>query len=496
MQSRLLFLAAGAAALGACAPDTPLAPLTRPAAATASVADQAPGQQIVTFKAQDQVPADLEARVAQLGGRVEYTAPGIGMAVVSGLSPDAIAQLAAQRDVYRVQPDESFTLDDVASGEEATASAAPTDAVAALPSSAYFFARQWDYRVIGADRAWAAGQLGSSAVKVAILDTGIDSSYFDLRGLVDAAGSTSFIPGDAAVLAGMFPGDAAAPWIDLNGHGTHVASTVSSRGAVIAGMTQRTTLMAVKVLSARGSGSTAGVIAGIAWAADHGADVINMSLGSGFFKSVYRGYVSVFNRATSYARRAGTTIVVAAGNDAIDLDHAGNYYADWCQTPNVVCVAATGPLGNPNYPAAPTMALDEHAVYSNFGRSAIDVAAPGGNFRPDYDVQHPAPADFAWIYQACSRYSLSYDTKTSTYSKTVCSTPIGRRSVYITGYIGTSQATPHVAGLAALIIAQRGRIGPAQVRATIEQSAGDLGQPGTDPYYGKGRIDVMKALGL
>jgi subtilisin family serine protease len=190
-----------------------------------------------------------------------------------------------------------------------------------------------------------------------------------------------------------------------------------------------------------------------------------MSLGGGFSKAGNGRFVSLINRVFNYAKQKGMTIVVAAGNESTDLDHVGNLYKTYCDAPHVVCVSATGPTNATN--VGPWQNVDAFASYSNYGRSAISVAAPGGNA--------------SFVTAACSRTSLLY---------TVCAT-----GNYVLGSNGTSMATPHVSGLAALLVEDFGR-NPARIRAKIQQSADDLGQPGTDPYYGKGRINVKTALGL
>src|SRR4029077_9851133 len=106
---------------------------------------------------------------------------------------------------------------------------------------------------------------------------------------------------------------------DFNGHGTNVATQVSSKAAAFAGVTSRTTLIGVKVLGANGSGSVGGVLNGILWAADHGADVANMSLGSDFSKAGAGRFTSLINRVFNYAKKQGMLIVVAAGNEGSDL---------------------------------------------------------------------------------------------------------------------------------------------------------------------------------
>ena len=110
------------------------------------------------------------------------------------------------------------------------------------------------------------------------------------------------------------------------------------------------------------------------------------------------------------------------------------------------------------------------APYTNYGRSAINVAAPGGTVIPNSG---------GWVWAACSQTSLWF--------------PICGTGTYILGVVGTSMSAPHVSGLASLIVEDVGRR-PGRVRATIQQSADDLGQRGTDPFYGKGRINVGEAV--
>jgi subtilisin family serine protease len=132
----------------------------------------------------------------------------------------------------------------------------------------------------------------------------------------------------------------------------------------------------------------------------------------------------------------------------------------------VVCVSATGPLYGPDY--GPFAEPDAFAPYSNYGRSAISVAAPGGYW--------------GTIWAACAPTSLVI--------------PECRNASLITGSVGTSMAAPHVSGLAALIVQELGHGHPGRVKARLQGTADDLGAPGVDPYYGKGRINVARALGL
>ena len=430
-----------------------------------AVAGQANGRHLVTFNGA--APADFAGRVAALGGSVTRTISAIGIAAVEGLSDAAAVQLAASSGIARVDANGDVQLEPTLVEPP---EAAGTDVIvssAAQPNLATRFARQWHLRAIQADQAWAAGYLGSSAVKVFILDTGIDYRHLDLAGRVDLALSKSFIPSDDAVVAATFPG--AHPIADLHFHGTHVGATVSSNAIVTAGVTSRVTLVGVKVLSRTGSGPWDAILAGIAYAADNGADVINMSLGASFGKAGNGAFMASLNRATNYAFSKGTVVVVSAGNSAIDLDHDGNGYKVFCSSPNVVCVSATGPTAGGT--AGPWVNVDALAGYSNYGRSSISVAAPGGN-----------SGGFVWA--PCSGFSMQTGL-------TVCQT-----GTFIVGSTGTSMASPHVAGVAALLVEKLGANNPAQVRAALAKTSDDLGQAGVDPAYGRGRVNAFRAVSI
>ena len=436
------------------------------ASATAVFADD----YVVLFKGEG-VPAGFADRVAALGGTVT-SSHAAGIAAVSGLDAAGATALAGDTSVADVQPDAILSLpaESAAAAEQAYVDDASVSSPS-NPAGAFFFARQWDYRAIGANIGWAAGRLGSPGVTVAILDTGIDYLHLDLRGRVDLSRSKSFIPSDDAVVAALFP--TRNPITDLHFHGTHVAATVSSNARAAAGMTSGVTLIGVKVLNRFGSGPFSAIFNGMLWAADHGADVINMSLGTDFPKAHNGSFLGFYNRIFNFVNRKGTLVVVAAGNDSIDLDHDGNNFNANCNAPNVVCVSATGPTASAGV-NGPWTNVDAPAFYTNSGRSAISVAAPGGNIGPG------GTGGFVW--EACSTSSLAI--------------PICRTGTFIVGVIGTSMASPHAAGLAALIVEQVGHGNPSQVRALLQQSADDLGQIGTDPFYGKGRIDVPRAEGL
>lgn len=484
-----------AIALAACSTDVAVAPMKAPKSVRLAVFSAAEAGNYVVLMHGKGISKDFMQAVAKLGGKVEWSHPEVGLATVSGLTSAAAAELASISRVADVQPDIQIGLDTPLTAAEADASdiGDPSISSVANPAGAARYGFQWNMRFIGANDAWAAGKLGSAAVTVAILDSGLDYNIADLNGLVDLARSTSFVLSDNAIRATYFPlrNDVT----DFNGHGTNVASQVSSKAVALAGVTSKTTLIGVKVLGWNGAGSSTNVLKGVLWAADHGANVVNMSLGGEFNKAVGGGYNSVINRVFNYAKQKGMLIVVAAGNAQppdyipVDLQHNGDQYVTYCDAPHVICVAAVGPT---TYSATsvPQFNGDVPAWYSYYGRSAISVAAPGGNYSP---VASPPVSVWPWGSGVAS-YVWSYCPKDLIASFTTAGVPVltacaaGNR---ISGYIGTSQAAPHVAGLAASLMAELGTGDPQVIKQIIELSSDPI-----DPAYGRGRINVKNALGL
>jgi subtilisin family serine protease len=401
---------------------------------------------------------------------VEKTFDAIRIASVRGLSPEAAASLGAAADVAHWNHDVAMTVSEPVDGmeTEAMGEAALTEATsAANPTTASFYPRQWHLRQIGANTAWAAGRLGSPNVKVGILDTGLDYRHPDLIGHVDLALSKSFVPQDNALIQQMFPGSHEIA--DLHYHGTHVGATVSSNAVAAAGVTSRVTLVGLKVLDRNGNGNSFATLEAITYAADAGLDVINMSLAiaTPLARSQYAWFNEMINRATNYAQSKGMTVVVSAGNENLNLDELGNGFKAYCTASTVVCVSATGPTSQAGI-NGPWANIDAKASYSNYGRAYITVAAPGGN-------------GVSRVTAACSGFSLVQ--------------PVCRTGVFVLGINGTSMASPHAAGLAALLVEQYGRK-PGQIREALAKYSDDLGPEGNDPVYGKGRINMVRALGL
>ncbi len=462
-----------AALVAACA-ENPTQPVTFNGPSMSEAVDVT-DTYLVRFKGNG-VPADFESRVAALGGEVIFAHP-IGIAAVAGLIPSAAQTLGAAKDVAAVDADAYVELDSPSEIELAAVDGELQSAEE--PATAFFYPRQWHMRAIQADLAWAAGKLGSPNVKVGILDTGLSYDSPDLAGRVDLTLSRSFLSAaENQRVQDAFPG--AHEIADLNYHGTHVGSTVVSNGIVGAGVTSGITLVGLKVCAPgtpangwRGTCPTSGTLAAILYAADNDIPIINLSLGGSFNRrdaSAAGGFgpsfLATINQVFNYAKTRGTTIIVSAGNSAFDMDHDGNGYKSYCSTAATICVSATGPTAQAGT-NGPWTNIDALASYSNYGRSSIDVAAPGGN------------ASAVWA--TCSRYSLAI--------------PQCQTGNFIVGVTGTSMAAPHTTGVAALI-ASEGITQPGQIQARLQQTADDLGEKGTDPAYGKGRINAARAVGV
>ena len=488
----------GLLAAAACSYDARVSPEPATAARTpqfASVARSgvANNRHIVSFSGS--VPTDFALQVVALGGKVLWVSPGSGLAAVSGLRGSAAATLAGKRGIQAVDTDALLALDMPRLATEATAEAGGVQSNAA-PAAAVRYPRQWNMRAVQADVAWAHGFLGSPSVSVFMLDSGMDPHHADTEGRVDPTRSVDLLGTfDAQAVVGKdtvivpfteadsvqkyFPGHEV--YTDLFFHGTHTGATVSSNAVRAAGVTSGTMLVAVKVCGYINDCPFSSILNGVIYAANNGADVVNMSLGGAFTKAGNGRFVGLLNKVFNYARSKGVTVVVSAGNSAADLDHDGNTYWTFCNTPSVICVAATGPTSDANITTrnGPWSNIDAPAYFTNFGRSAISVAAPGGNSSFGPPLTPPAGRD-VFVWAACSQTSLLIGCFSSPF--------------FIVGAQGTSMAAPHVAGTAALLVSIVGR-NPGQIKARIQQSADNVAGNGTTPFYGKGRLNVARAVG-
>jgi thermitase len=273
---------------------------------------------------------------------------------------------------------------------------------------------QWNLPAIDIEKAWDISK-GDEDVIIAVVDTGVDMDHPDLR---------------RRLMEGYNVMQNSSDYDDDNGHGTHVAGIIASETnnrEGIAGITWNNRIMPVKAMSSKGYGYTFDIAKGIIWAADHGADVINLSLGN-YQQSAF------LEEAIQYAYDKGAVLVSAAGNDNSEQP---SFPAAFPEVLSVSAVSYTG----------------EKADFSNYGYY-IDVTAPGVYIPSTY---------FQNQYAALS---------------------------------GTSMASPHVAGLAGLILSVNPDLSNRQVMNIIKESARDIGEKGSDAYFGNGLIDINSALSM
>ena len=329
---------------------------------------------------------------------------------------------------------------------------------------------QWNFlpgNGVSAPDAWEhlinAGHPGGRGTTVAVLDTGVAyTSRKRYRRSTDFR-NADFVRGYDFVDDDRFPHD-------LNGHGTHVASTIgesTDNGRGVTGLAYGAQIMPVRVLDRNGAGRSADITKGIRFAVRRGADVINLSFE---FDTGTRQFLSYeipdVLAALRFAHRRGVVVVAAAGNfTRRDISYPA-------RAPGVISVGATTEHGC-------------RAFYSNFG-SGLDLVAPGGGnggkacperLRSGRDVYQTT---FTWAaFDRRPRAGVSY-----------------RRFGLPSGFEGTSMAAPHVSATAALVLAS-GVLGPDPAPEAVEQrlesTAVDMGRKGPDQRFGAGRLDAAAA---
>ena len=375
---------------------------------------------------------------------------------------------------------------------------------------------QWDMSVIhaGEAQAYATGE----GVTVGVIDGGVDFTHPDLAGGIDVARSCSFIfattpTADPQEVANGDCSNKAAVQ-DLQGHGTHVATTIAARanGIGIVGVAPEATIVALKACTIVGFCFADSVAAALRYAGDQRLDVVNLSL----FADPYlyfcandaeqRAILHDLQTAARYAQQRGVVIVASAGNEADDLGHPtiDDVSPDWppdtaivrevrnncrvapAELPGVVTVSATG--------------VNTLASYSNVG-SPVDVTAPGGD-------AGQTPSTVFGRGRILAGWSSTDATGTwealANANRAVVSG--GGRYVWISG---TSMSSPHAAGVAALIRDQHPNMPQGAVAALLRSSATPLACPETWPasdprqctgglgqtsFFGAGMVNALEAV--
>lgn len=350
--------------------------------------------------------------VTDLGGSVEEVAAREGVLLVDAPSPRDAEAFAA-----RIADEEGVRFAEVVQ---------PVYALVDDP----LFAEQWNVKRVGATAGWNV-TIGTADVVVAVVDSGVDSTHPDLVGRVDVARGRDFISGTA---------DAS----DRYGHGTHVAGIIAANtgnGIAIAGIAPGVTILPIRVLGDTGNGDTYKLSRGIRYAADQGAEVINLSVG-------FVGADPMVEEAVLYAESRGCLVVAASGNrGTVGLDYPAAY-------PSVLAVGATD-------------ATNSRASFSQFG-AELDLMAPG------VTTMQPTPQGILSLAPVTGPASTGSSTARNA---------------------GTSMAAPHVSAAAALVRSLHPAWTPVTVKNRLAATAQDLAEPGKDAMTGYGLVRIDVALG-
>jgi subtilisin family serine protease len=389
---------------------------------------------------------------------------------------------------------------------------------------------QWDMAIINAADDGSYQYATGKGVKVGIIDSGVDFNHPDIAPNLDVDLSCSFIYDDTPTAG---PGEAGngdcsnkAAVQDINGHGTHTASSIAApiNGIGIAGIAPEATIVALKACTEVGYCFADSVAAALRYAGDQQLDVVNLSLYADPYlfycksEAEQRAILKDLESAARYAQQQGVLIVASAGNEQADLQHpvSDDTSPDWppgseedrevgnncrvapAELPGVMTVSSTGPIGYPDYDLW-------IADYSSVGMSRVDVAAPGGDyFRATGTVQDAVlgaiPIGSA-LWNAYDPYNAFYPGFSTIDG--------GGGYIYLNG---TSMSSPHAAGVAALVKEMHPNWSPGAVKAAVQRSAQHLDCPvdweplsgsdgrevcygggGRTSFFGHGLVDAAAA---
>ncbi|MFE5242301.1 MULTISPECIES: S8 family peptidase [unclassified Streptomyces] len=473
------------------------APAEEPAAVSA---DGPQLSYVVNTRAGHGTVKQVRKAISAAGGSVVTSYDKIGVIVVHSKNPDFGATIRKAKGVQsagatRTNPIVPQATKDIGVGQPLSAGQAQAAAAEATAGQDPLEPLQWDLPAIKADKAHQKS-LGSSKVTVAVIDTGVDDTHPDLAPNFDRAASVNCVSGAPDTTEGAWrpaPGEA--------DHGTHVAGTIAAakNGVGVTGVAPGVKVSGIKVSTPAGFFYTEAVVCGFVWAAEHGVDVTNNSYYTDPWLFNCKNdpdqgaLVEAVTRATRYAESKGVVNVAAAGNS--DHDLALDAIEDTTSPNDTTTVTRTvDPSACPDIPTmlpgvvtvSATGAKGLKSSYSNYGLGVIDVAAPGGDSTRYQTPEAPAVSGL------------------------ILSTTIGGGYNY---KAGTSMASPHVAGVAALIKSAHPRASAAVVKALLTHQADatacgapyDIDADGTvdavceggtryNGFYGAGVVDALDAV--
>ncbi|MDT0389826.1 S8 family peptidase [Streptomyces dubilierae] len=439
-------------------------------------ADATPLSYVVNVKPGHGTSAHVKKAVGKAGGTILTSYDQIGVLVVHSSNPDFAKTIRTVRGVQSAGATRTAPLPAASTGDlgaPKVLSAAEVARAEAAAGQDPLESLQWDLPAIKADKAHEKS-LGSDKVTVAVIDTGVDDTHPDIAPNFDRKASVNCVTGKPDTSDGAWrPSAAESP------HGTHVAGEIAAakNGVGMTGVAPGVKVSGIKVSTTAGFFYTEAVVCGFVWAAEHGVDVTNNSYYTDpwYFNCKndpdQKALVEAVTRASRYAEKKGAVNVAAAGNENYDLASdsitdpsspndttPGERVVDpsKCldiptQLPGVVTVAATGAKGI-------------KSSFSNYGLGVADIAAPGGDSTA---YQTPAPPATSGL---------------------ILGTLPGGKWGYMAG---TSMASPHVAGVAALIKSTHPYASPALVKALLYAQAD--AKACTDPYDidADGKVDAV-----
>lgn len=416
--------------------------------------------------------ASVKKAITAAGGSVVIAYEQIGVIVVHSADPDFGRRIRAVRGVQSAGATRTAPLAAAGTTDEGAAKVLSAAEAAKVSRSAAagqepLEADQWDLRAIGADKA-AKADPGSRKVTVAVIDVGVDDTHPDI--------APNFSPSQSANCVGGKPDTTYGAWRPVDAdhyHGTHVAGEIAAarNGVGVAGVAPGVKVSGITVAEPDSTQLfyPESVVCAFVFAADHGVEITNNSyyvdpwLYNCLDDPDQRAIVDAVDRAQRYAQHKGTLNVAAAGNSNDDLDADALSDASSpddstpvprtvdphkcfdvpTQLPGVVTVSSTGVTGAKSY-------------FSSYGKGVVDVAAPGGD-----------------------RFQIP-DTPSK--DGRILSTLPNNQYGWLQG---TSMATPHVAGVAALLKSKYPWAGPATLQRLLKAEADNPGCP-TAPYDGNG----------